>query len=59
MVEHISHEPNESDEENFYPVDGIRGECKCGEYFHYIAFEGEIECDCGRTWNVFVQSEEQ
>lgn len=50
-----NHEREERDEANFYPVDGIRGNCKCGNYMHYISFEGEVECDeCGRVWNLYV-----
>lgn len=47
-----------SEDPEFYPVDGIRGHCKCGNYFQFISFEGELECDkCGRVWNVFVDHE--
>jgi hypothetical protein len=43
------------DEANFYPVDGMRGTCKCGNHIHYIGFEGETECEeCGRVWNIYV-----
>lgn len=56
MVDHTP-DPDESasEEANFYPVDGIRGHCKCGEYFHYISMEGETRCtSCGRVWNIYV-----
>lgn len=50
-----THERDGNDDANFYPVDGMRGNCKCGAYFHYISIEGDIECDeCGRVWNVYV-----
>jgi hypothetical protein len=53
-----AHERNGSDEVNFYPVDGMRGHCKCGNHISYISFEGEVECgECGRVWNVFVDHE--
>lgn len=49
------HNRSSREEARFYPVNGIRGHCKCGEYFHYIAQEGEIECEeCGRVLNVYV-----
>jgi len=52
------HQKEEREEANFYPVDGVRGECKCGNYIRYIGYEGEVECsDCGRVWNVFVDHE--
>ena len=51
----ISHEDDREAEANFYPVDGIRGNCKCGNYFHFLSYEGELECEeCGRVWNVYV-----
>jgi len=50
-----THERSGRQEANFYPVDGMRGHCKCGNYLHYIDAEGEKECDdCGRVWNVYV-----
>jgi hypothetical protein len=59
MVDHSSHEADRGrDEAQFYPVDGIRGHCVCGEYFHFISHEGAVTCDeCGREWNVFVDHE--
>lgn len=49
------HTREENEEANFYPVDGIRGHCKCGEYLHYTSSEGEWECDeCGRVYNIYV-----
>lgn len=52
------HERSSEQEANFYPVDGIRGHCKCGNYLHYRSTEGEWECDeCGRVWNLFVDHE--
>lgn len=61
MPEHQRGEENQiiSDEEYFTAVDGLQGQCACGYVFHYIAFEGEIECeDCGRVYNVYVDFEE-
>lgn len=55
MPEHTKAETSEA---NFYPVDGIRGHCECGNYLHYISQEGETECnECGRVWNVYVDHE--
>lgn len=55
----VTHERQERDGATFYPVDGIRGHCKCGEYFHYIGQEGEVSCDeCGRVWNVYVDHDD-
>ncbi|EGQ44334.1 MAG: hypothetical protein J07AB43_01000 [Candidatus Nanosalina sp. J07AB43] len=55
MTEHTR---TERDEANFYPVDGIRGHCKCGQYMSYIGVEGDFECsECGRVWNVYVDHE--
>lgn len=52
------HTRNANDEATFYPVDGIRGHCECGHYFHYIGQEGETECEeCGRVYNVYVDHE--
>lgn len=52
------HERKEEDEANFYPVDGLRGHCKCGNYMHYMAGEGEYECpECGRVYNIYVDHE--
>jgi hypothetical protein len=49
----------ERNEANFYPVDGIRGTCKCGNFIQYIAMEGDTTCEsCGRTWNVYVDHEQ-
>lgn len=57
MVEHTR---EEQDEAQFYPVDGLRGNCKCGAYLHYTD-EGSWECDgeegCGRVWNIYVDCE--
>lgn len=58
MVDHTKSDKGGQDEAQFYPVDGIRGHCKCGEYFHFISREGEFTCsNCGRVWNVFVDHE--
>jgi hypothetical protein len=55
----VTHERQGRDEATFYPVDGIRGHCECGEYFHYIDSEGEVSCDeCGRTYNVYVDHDD-
>lgn len=52
------HNREEQDEANFYPVNGMRGYCKCGNYIQFISYEGETVCDeCGRVWNVFVGHE--
>lgn len=52
------HKRSGRDEANFYPVDGLRGHCVCGEYLHFMAQEGDYECpDCGRVWNVYVDHE--
>jgi hypothetical protein len=53
-----NHERESQDEANYYPVNGIRGHCKCGNFFQYIIGEGEVECgECGRVWNVYVDHE--
>lgn len=58
MVDHTRDENTEQNEAQFYPVDGIRGHCVCGEYHHFISREGEFTCgECGRVWNVFVDHE--
>jgi hypothetical protein len=55
----VDHTRNGEDEAHFYPVDGIRGNCECGHYFHYIAVEGETECEeCGRVYNVYVDHDD-
>lgn len=55
MTDHTSPRNEEASEAEFYPVDGMRGHCSCGNYMNYIGFEGEATCDeCGRVWNVYV-----
>lgn len=56
MPDHTSRsQDTERDEAQFYPVDGLRGHCKCGNYLHFISREGEQSCDeCGRVWNIYV-----
>jgi hypothetical protein len=55
MVDHKKDMERQQGKANFYPVDGIRGTCTCGKYFHFISFEGEVRCpDCGKLFNVYV-----
>jgi len=60
MPEHKRGENNENSvsETTFRPVNGMTGQCECGNIFNYIAYEGSFECnDCGKTYNVFVDFE--
>jgi len=59
MPEHKRGGSNEQKtESSFRPVDGMTGQCECGNIFHYIAYEGSVECDaCGNVYNVFVDFE--
>jgi len=55
MTVHKREDGNTREEANFYPVDGIRGHCTCGHYFHFISVEGETTCpECGTVYNVYV-----
>lgn len=56
MDDHTTPPSEPDDGARFYPVDGIRGHCSCGEYLHYKSFEGEWQCpECGRVWNLYVE----
>jgi len=43
--------------EKLSPVPGLSGTCPCGESFHFMSLEREIECpECGRRIKLDVQA---